>query len=779
MIAEPEFNPKNKEHFENGEKDYINYCRTVKRKKSAEETISAKYADLNMLEKYIFKNFSSVVSLLDIPSFLDPEKENKGDVRVLKIKNQKYLYCQSSKTFAYFFDHEESDLVIDKLKKQLNERTSEFRDFPEEGENEEAFEESAYHLQYDNADAKIRTLKDYKEDRFGLSVFLTNNIFSALRHDPPMAKDEIDEALKFFKGLNCLEFYRLWEKIFTFFLVNKYADGYVRFYLHCLEQLDKIRNQVPGTNLEYDDVIKTMVDYLDCAHELALSLNPGFIANTQEAARHFEYQLAKIEGTLPSYFFIEFEPTKPESFWVVRFRLANMIRQHYVVHPLLSYTKVARDTNFDLTSLQLDICNYELNEKLLTSSPRPVKFYECVLAKVFENLRTFDKDSCKLKDGYVMCDLFGVPRNDKTEDKKSVAEEGEESDKKENKSYLDDAFELFQKINAHHWSSSNSDMTNLKAQFFKLHTEGLTYDNTASVGLQELRVNNSDKLAKPRIAFANTAVKQENIISSICGEPNLSRTRYQQLSKILKAARKEKSDFLLFPEFFIPVNLLSSLARYAEKNQVLTTVGLEHIRLNGVAFNFIVTILPVEVNKIQDAVVVFRLKNHYAPVEELLIDGNHATVPKPLKYRYDIFVWKNVYFSTYYCFELANSLHRSLMKGKIDLLISIEWNKDTNYYSNIVEATTRDLHVYIAQVNTSQYGDTRLSQPVETARKDILRLKGGTNDTILVAELDIKGLREFQRKKFALSHTTGEFKPLPPDFPVVDVLNRIKNKNVL
>jgi len=119
------------------------------------------------------------------------------------------------------------------------------------------------------------------------------------------------------------------------------------------------------------------------------------------------------------------------------------------------------------------------------------------------------------------------------------------------------------------------------------------------------------------------------------------------------------------------------------------------------------------------------------------------------------------------------------MKGKIDLLLGVECNKDTNYFSNIVEAASRDLHLYVAQVNTCQYGDTRLTQPVETERKDILRLKGGINDAILVATIDIPKLREFQRKKFILSNIEREFKPLPPDFSLNDVMNRINNASVI
>jgi hypothetical protein len=66
---------------------------------------------------------------------------------------------------------------------------------------------------------------------------------------------------------------------------------------------------------------------------------------------------------------------------------------------------------------------------------------------------------------------------------------------------------------------------------------------------------------------------------------------------------------------------------------------------------------------------------------------------------------------------------------------------------------------------------------VETARKDILKLKGGKNDAILTGEIDIFLLREFQLRKY--DPEDKSFKPLPPDFSVADVQKRISNQNVL
>jgi hypothetical protein len=60
-----------------------------------------------------------------------------------------------------------------------------------------------------------------------------------------------------------------------------------------------------------------------------------------------------------------------------------------------------------------------------------------------------------------------------------------------------------------------------------------------------------------------------------------------------------------------------------------------------------------------------------------------------------------------------------------------------------------------------------------------MKLKGGINDSILVTEIDVDKIREFQRQTFEVTHEKEEFKPLPPDYNVDDVLKRINNEPIL
>ncbi len=211
VLSDP--NPLNFDHdlIEKYNISFFDFKEKIEKNKDVK--ISFDEEDLNDVELYIFKNFYPILNIVDSPFLAKDSDFSKSENRVFKINEYPSLYCQSEKTLIYYFDKNESSIVIDKLKKEIEEKSSEFRDMPNDEDNLIDFEESAYHLLYDGTEDKIRTLKDYKEDRFGLSVYLSHKINLALRKREKISEQEKEKILKFFKGENCLTFYKLWEKI--------------------------------------------------------------------------------------------------------------------------------------------------------------------------------------------------------------------------------------------------------------------------------------------------------------------------------------------------------------------------------------------------------------------------------------------------------------------------------------------------------------------------------------------------------------------------------------
>lgn len=193
--------------------------------------------------------------------------------------------------------------------------------------------------------------------------------------------------------------------------------------------------------------------------------------------------------------------------------------------------------------------------------------------------------------------------------------------------------------------------------------------------------------------------------------------------------------------------------------------------------NIVVTILPFTENNYNSCVIIPRVKNHYAPKEKTLLRSYGYHVPKEVKSIYYLFHWKKSYFSVYNCFELASIEERCLMKSKVDFIVATELNSDTNYYSDIAGSWVRDIHSFFIQVNTSEYGDSRIMKPSKSVEKNMVVVKGGKNSTILIDDLDIDSLRKFQLPGYAGQDAKGIFKNTPPRFNQKDVKTRIDNKD--
>lgn len=54
--------------------------------------------------------------------------------------------------------------------------------------------------------------------------------------------------------------------------------------------------------------------------------------------------------------------------------------------------------------------------------------------------------------------------------------------------------------------------------------------------------------------------------------------------------------------------------------------------------------------------------------------------------------------------------------------------------------------------------------PAKTEKRDLIKAKGGQNRTILVDQIGLNALREYQRKEYELQGEENDFKPTPPHF---------------
>ena len=110
------------------------------------------------------------------------------------------------------------------------------------------------------------------------------------------------------------------------------------------------------------------------------------------------------------------------------------------------------------------------------------------------------------------------------------------------------------------------------------------------------------------------------------------------------------------------------------------------------------------------------------------------------------------------------------------MLIASVFNKDINYFRNILEASCRDLHTFIAQSNTSIYGECCVIQPTSKESMILGNIKGGINDNLMVVEINIESLRKFQLLNLVGQKDNGFYKQTPPELDPDKVKARIDNK---
>lgn len=279
-----------------------------------------------------------------------------------------------------------------------------------------------------------------------------------------------------------------------------------------------------------------------------------------------------------------------------------------------------------------------------------------------------------------------------------------------------------------------------------------------------------------RIAIANIAIQNSDIISSYRETPNTSSIRLKKLSGLLNSLTdyEDKIDLVVFPELSIPHRWESMLSAWARKHNIGVICGLEHkINIRNEALNNVMAALPYKTGSGKNiCTLIKRLKSHYSPEESRALLGERLNVPRARE-RYHLIRWRGVSFAIYNCYELTSIEDRSLFKGKVDFIVATVFNKDTTYFSNIVESAARDLHCYFVQVNDSNYGDSRIVSPSKTEIMNPLRIKGGDNLTFLTIKLDLDSLRDFQRKTHDLQKDDDKFKLTPPGLNPDDVTYRI------
>jgi predicted amidohydrolase/bacterioferritin (cytochrome b1) len=644
----------------------------------------------------------------------------------------------SAKTLVYEFKHSESHVLLTKLKNEIDVRASvenEINLF----ESENDFESMAFIYSSDASRHKFSSIRDFKENKHGMSTYLSSQIIAAIYKGRSVSEIELNRITKYFRGSTLIENFSLWEKVYTFLVVNRSKRTLIEFIKRIEETISRITiasfEGLGKINTNHSGIHESLQLYNQMAFELAVSLNSDFIESDDTEFK--AYEMLKKQNLRT----VKFSNKEMYDLWghhKRRFRDSNLLRHNYLLDPLVTFWDY-EDIPRDLLSLSrrkpLKGKAKALNVSKVSLNPRSVKIWECCFFEI----------------------------------KTHFMEGGGSAD-----AFLSSALSLYDSLNKSRFPTSYD-----SSKIFSVKSKS---GESSLVSECHVHPINLFDLSKFRIGIANMELDPANYEAALMENPKYSYDRYQQIVHILNSASRNKVNMLVFPECSVPYAYIPLLSRWSSQSQIAVVFGTEPLIQEKVAYNFIMTLLPFDYEGVKDSILLPRIKNCYSHEEKKAITGHHLRSGEPQMSEYHIVEWGGLYFSPYCCFELSHPEHRSLTRSKVDLIVVSEWNHDVNYFSNIIESLSRDNHVFIAQSNDSNCGDSRLVAPRKTELRDIVRIKGGRNTEIIVGEIDVVSLRNFQLRDYSITQAEAQFKPLPPGFSSVDTKTRIArgffNKNV-
>ena len=285
--------------------------------------------------------------------------------------------------------------------------------------------------------------------------------------------------------------------------------------------------------------------------------------------------------------------------------------------------------------------------------------------------------------------------------------------------------------------------------------------------------NNRDRV---RVAVANWKTDEASWVASIVGQQDpCSATRYSRFAQLMNRVLSvyPSVDYVVFPELSIPVKWYFDAAIKLNRAKISLIAGVEYLHhgRNEVS-NEVWCSLHLDSMRFPAAAIVPFRKSKPAleeAAELWKLAHRQFSSGKGTGVCRKICQHGSFCFSVLICSELLEVANRAWMTGRVDALFVPEWNKDTETFDALVEATAMDLHTYVVQCNDRAYGDSRIRCPAKKAHKrDLLRVRGGELDDFNVGTIPFDRLRRFQSSAIPPTGPGEDYKPTPPGFVIAD-----------
>lgn len=617
--------------------------------------------------------------------------ESRGNsYRLLAPKGE--LSLQKGKIRCIYFDHNEPDAMIKLLCESSNLKPSMSDGFlmPDIDLAAKNFDDSAYSIGQDSGTIKVRNFL-FSANNYKASLFLNDLIRASKNvnvHDESHANymdRQLSQIVRFYSFQQSIEYRSAWTNIFNLILINERYDYFLRFYDRTYKAIESISSNLVESIVpsKLEHILVRLKEALK--EQLSISASIAIAPHSIKTVKEQISQLSNLSDE-PTVFFVDSDKVFSNAQDI---RNANMFNHHLLAYPLLSYLE-----RVDCDTSLINICPHNL-EAIFSSK------------KLDRDKTYFSPKFIHLDELYLWWFMIsyysgGNPFQGKIPD-------------------INRQFSDINQIDATLQTISESQIP--------LNTNDY---------LQYIKVTDSSEERKVKTALASIYLDEHDDVIPVLENPDfdLSPKKKGMLYKMLNEAKDKEAKLIVFPEFFMPIQWLQEILVFARKNKIAILSGLRYLVNGNQAYNYILVLQPFSSDRFKYALPLFREKNFYAPAEKIELARKQLHCKDPLQKSTHLISWNGLTYSNLMCYELTNIEYRYKLRGLIDLLIVPELNRDTNYFSNMVEATTRDLHAFVIQVNTSKYGDSRITGPYNSFYKDIIKLKGGEDNIILTGTID-------------------------------------------
>lgn len=644
-------------------------------------------------------------------------KFNKKRINFL-VKDNQFSF-QNNKVKIFHFEKSDSSHLLEKFSKTITKNSSLFKLLPEDKDIFNTLGEASYNINYSSTVNKISSINGNSLDILNISSNIVQmiKIISSTKSSEEEIQKYNQQLNELFVGRNILELRKLWEKVFTYLFISNSKKEFINLAKRIIKVIILVRFQ-QNKYIE-KSIKKELLIYFFNSISMAISLQP-YNFKKQFLGKITSIYNKNIDSKILEVALLNYIIPNAN-----HLRNANLIR-HYMIStiPLINYCSLKENHSLFRKSINITKFNFNINPLKIKYSPRFIHYHEI---SIFYHLKFLH---------YKM-------------NKKELEDYNNNKEK-----FIYEKYKYFNKTSKFKSAYPKKSALSTRDKYY-----------------HDIKGNtNKNKL---KIALVNTKVNVNNSISSFEGNPILTFHRLIDIFETLNTAKKNNVDMLIFPEVSIPYSWLKVIADFAKLNNIAIIFGMEHFSIKNTVYNYSVAILPFKIDGHMNTFIHFNLKNHYSPSETKEIEGRRFKIPIENKHTLiDIYRWKNTVFSIFNCYELTNIKARGKLVGENDFTVAIEYNSDTNYFSNIIGSIARDNHAYFIQVNSSQYGDSRITQPTMSETMDIIKIKGGKHTLLIAGEIDISKLRKFQSKTHSLQMKEqrkdkfNSFKLTPPNFNI-------------